>query len=291
MPSAKNRIVMTVAVLLACLVPCCSGAVFADSTSTPEDAGEAKREGRFWGEFYNESTISRRDRDNLILFSHIREGVRFRLPAQLGGKAYLILRHGKDVHKDFWNNRLEAGIGLLARPAWRVSLVPYFELILGHYLSVPDEHPQPKERDYWDVRSGLIFWHGWEGTPSSSRLPGLSLGHWGDLYGDVSYHRNPKGNVVGYFHSKTGLRLLHFWRSAIGTYGAAYLVKDVNKDFWNNRAEIGPGIWLAPVLDLDLKVSVEWLEGSYFGLEGEDPNPYTQRYRERRAGATIWIGW
>ena len=104
--------------------------------------------------------------------------------------------------------------------------------------------------------------------------------------------RKDKHNTVGYLQGKFGFHLLRLWTITIDGYGVTYLVKDVNEDYWNNYAEIGPGIWLKPLPELDLKFYIEWLEGRYFGIEKtDDPNPNPQRYHDRRLGILFWFGW
>lgn len=287
----KYRIIILVIILFGPCLPFCSAQVSPESISKPEETVQKKKSVGFWGEFYNESTSFQRNQDNLISSSHIKQGLRVYLIPRMPVETYLVLRYGKDLHRDFWNNRVEAGLGFRAILSRRVFLAIYLESIRGYYVKIPEGYPQPSEREYGDFRSGLIFWHGWDKTFPTSALISFPLNHFGELYSDVSYYRNQRNNVIGYFHAKSGLHLFRFWKSAIDGYGAIYSMKDINKDFWNNKVEFGPGIWLKPVPNLDLKVFVEWLQGYYFGIAGEDPNPYSQRYRDRRAGIIFWIGW
>jgi len=260
-------------------------------SSKDQEPIQRKKSVRFWGEFYNESTSSRRNRDNLISLSHVKQGLRIDPLSGSKVEMYLLLRYGKDLHKDFWNNRVEAGVGLRGNADRWEFLIAYLEWIWGHYVRVPEDHPQPSERNYIDVCSGLSLWYAWSRSLSTSLLGSFPLRLWGQFYADVSYSRSQGDNVVGYVDARWGPHLFRLWGLSADGYGVVYLTKDINKDFWSNKAEMGPGIWLKPIPRLDLRFSAEWIHGYYFGIEGKDPNPYPQHYRDRRAGLTLWVGW
>ncbi len=244
-----------------------------------------------WGEIYNESTISQKDRSNLNSSSHIRQG--FKLNGYgITLQTYLFCRYGKDLKRDFWNNRFEIGIGVRSRFFSKVFLALYAESLQGTYQNIPEEYPQPPEKEYTDFRSGLIFWYGWDTYYEPSKWLSLPMIFWGELYSDLTYYRRDNDNIIGYLHGKFGFHLLRLRIISMDVYAATYLVKDSNKDFWNNYTELGPGIWLKPLPDLDLKFYIEWLEGNYFNIETtENPNPNPQQYSDRRMGILFWFGW
>jgi hypothetical protein len=68
-------------------------------------------------------------------------------------------------------------------------------------------------------------------------------------------------------------------------------MRDVNKDFWNNRIDFGPGIWFRPVLHFGFKFFIEWLQGYYFDVKGKYYNPHPKQYNDRRMGIIFWYGW
>ncbi|MFO7888991.1 MAG: hypothetical protein R6V04_01490 [bacterium] len=245
----------------------------------------------FWWEFYNESTVLQKFDDNFISFSHTKPGIR--ISGLLGRTAefYFLLRYGKDQHRDFWNNRAETGIGLRIKLFKKVFVAPYIELIQGYYMNIPDKYPQPQEEKYEDVRGGLLFWYGWDNYFPYTSLFSFPKKFWGEIYSEMSYYKNQRKNVIGYWHIKSGFHVVQFWKSCVDVYGVSYLMKDINKDFWNNKAEIGPAIRIKPVSGLDLQFFMEYLFGTYYGIEGRDPNPYPQQYTDRRVGLIFWIGW
>ena len=256
---------------------------------TLKTAGPSKW--RIWGEFYNESTSSQKTLDNMISFSHTRNGLRFTLASRLSLESYLLLRYGKDLNKDFWNNRFEYGPGLRLRFSKKVFLAYYLETIYGQYRNIPGDLPQPGHKQYRDFRTGLIFWYGWDTYFKPQKWITLPFIWWGEVYRDISYFHREADNIIGYSHARTGYHVVRFWQSYVDLFGVIYVNRDVNRDFWNNKIEFGPGLWIKPFESLEMTIYVEWLSGRYMDLKGSDPNPYSQKYSDRRAGLLFWIGW
>ncbi len=262
-----------------------------DSLSVNTDASEKQFGIKYWWEVYNETMKLQRDNNNFNSLSHTRQGLKFPLSSKLSIETYFFIRYGKDLHKDFWNNKFEGGLGIRARYSKKVFLAFFLETIRGTYLNTQEAVIRPPSDAYTDFRSGFIFWYGWDKYPSTSQLYSFPLSSWGDIYSDIIYYQKENNNVIGYFQARSGFRLLQFWKCTLDSYGIVYVIKDINKDFWNNLVEAGPGFWLKPHPDLDLKFFVEWLYGTYLGIEGRDLNPYAQHYRDRRIGILFWIGW
>ena len=244
---------------------------------------------KLWGELYNESVSFYRVEENFISCSHIRQGVKIYRVHKISFEPYFLFRYGKDLQKDFWNNKFETGVGFRLRWSQNIFLAIYPEWIRGHYIDMSEEYAHYSSENYNDFRTGLIFWYGWDKQLFAAPSAYFPLNYWGELYSDVTYYRSQRNNVIGYFSAKVGFRPLKLWISTIDFYATAYLSKDVNKDFWNNKVEYGPGIWFRPIYDL--KLYIEWIWGNYFGIEGLDPNPYNQNYWDRRMGIIFWIGW
>lgn len=262
-----------------------------DTASGTQSVTPKSKRLKSWGEIYNESTAFRRNDDNLIASSHIRQGLRFYWTSSIYTEMYTLIRYGKDLHRDFWNNRFELGFGLRTRFFKKLFLAFYTEWIEGSYLKIPDEYPQPYDKRYNDLRAGLIFWYGWDKWFSPKRWIAIPIIFWGEIYSEINYFRSQENNVTGYMQSRVGFHLIRLWKSDIDVYGVVNAMKDVKNYFWNNKAEGGGGVWLKPWSELSLKFYAEWIGGMYYGIEGEDPNPYSQRYWDRRVGVLLWIGW
>ncbi len=264
---------------------------FAGRAFPKADSASAEGPAFFWGEFYNESASMQTGRDNFIALSHIRQGVQKQISSSLFLDGYLLLRYGKDRRRDFWNNRFEWGPGLRLRFADKLLLAGYMEFIRGSYLNDPGEDAETPGKRYDDFRTGLIFWYGWDRYQDPAMQVSFPADFWGEAYADVSYYRMERKNTIGYAHVKTGIHAMRFWKTTLDVFGVAYLNKDVKRDFWNNKAEFGPSVWIKPWEGFDLEFYMEWLNGYYYGIESIDPNPYAQRYRDRRMGILLWIGW
>jgi hypothetical protein len=269
---------------------CFSESKTENSTASTKAVGFLKHI-KLLSEFYNESIAFQRLGDNFISYSNSRLGLRISGIPKIAFELYILGRYGRDLHKDFWNNRVETGVGFRFRFFSKVFLALYTDLIRGYYLKVPDEYPQANEDTYNDFRTGLIFWYGWVKPIIGKRTVSFLMKPMGEIYSDVSYFRNQRHNVISYVNIKSGFHILRVWKVSLDGYGVIYVTKDVNEDFWNNKAEIGPGIRLRPIPGVELKLFAEWLYGTYFGIEGEDVNPYPQRYQDRRIGLTFWYGW
>jgi hypothetical protein len=258
----------------------------------PGESGSANITLKLWGEIYDESMTFESEKNNVFSNSHIRQGLKINhLPGINLFQTYVLLRYGRDLHRDFWNNKTEAGLGLRIRFFEKVFFAPYIETIRGFYNQIPENRPQPEARQYTDLRGGFIFWYGWDKWYSPASLvtfPGHLIG---EIYSELNYFRKDRDNIILYTHIKAGIRVMRIWQCAFVGYGAAYIMKDTNRDFWNNVTEIGPGFWIKPHPDLDLKFFVEWLRGYYYGIEGRDENPYPQIFGDRKIGILFWIGW
>jgi hypothetical protein len=258
----------------------------------PGDGGSPKINMKLWGEIYDESMTFESEENNIFSNSHIRQGLKINhLPGINWFQIYVMLRYGRDLHRDFWNNKTEAGLGLRVRFFEKVFFAPYIEAIRGFYSQIPEDRPKPEARQYTDLRGGFIFWYGWDKWYSPASLITLP-GHFiGEVYSELNYFRKDDDNIILYTHVKAGIRAIRIWKCALVGYGAAYIMKDANRDFWNNVTEIGPGFWIQPHPDVDLKFFAEWLRGYYYGIEGRDENPNSQIFDDRKMGILLWIGW
>ena len=142
----------------------------------------------FWWEVYNESFIIEKFKDNLIMSSHIKPGLRISGIWGMTAELYFLARYGKDLQRDFWNNKTETGFGLRIKMLRKVFLAPYVEWLTGFYGKIPDEFPQPPQKKYTDLRAGLLFWYGWDKYETISSFFSLPMLFWGEIYSDISYN-------------------------------------------------------------------------------------------------------
>ena len=243
----------------------------------------------FFFEVYNETIHQRREGRNTIAMAHMYEGLR--MPIRGIGKwdIYLKGRYGSDANKDFWNNRAEAMAGTRLRFFEKIYLAVYGEYVGGKYLN-PEEEIMAYSPSYHDWRCGLILWHGWDpgGWMPKKRLP---LSPWSEVYADANYLDKDDQNIVYYIEGKMGLQLLRWHQTRLDLYGVIYAYYDKNGDFWNNHAEVAPGIRFTPWSAIDLNVRLEYLYGAYYDRSGRYENPYARSFEDVRIGLFFWYGW
>lgn len=269
----------SVILLLAFLLP---GAV-------AEAAAQEKIGTRFFAEAYDETIYQRREGRNTVTMAQLYEGLRKPLPGIGIWDTYLKVRYGGDANKDFWNNRGEVMFGTRLRFFEKLYLALYGEYVRGEYLDY-DEEAMPYDPSYEDWRCGLVFWHGWDpgGWAPESRLP---LTPWSEVYADAHYLDKDDRNIVYYIEGKLGLQLLRVHKTRLDLYGVLYAYYDRNADFWNNHADIAPGLRFTPWSDLDLNIRLEYLFGQYYNRRGRYENPYATSYEDLRLGLFFWYGW
>lgn len=269
----------SVILLLAFLLP---GAV-------AEAAAQEEIGTRFFAEAYDETIYQRREGRNTVTMAQLYEGLRKPLPGIGIWDTYLKVRYGGDANKDFWNNRGEVMFGTRLRFFEKLYLALYGEYVRGEYLDY-DEEAMPYDPSYEDWRCGLVFWHGWDpgGWAPESRLP---LTPWSEVYADAHYLDKDDRNIVYYIEGKLGLQLLRVHKTRLDLYGVLYAYYDRNADFWNNHADIAPGLRFTPWSDLDLNIRLEYLFGQYYNRRGRYENPYAASYEDLRLGLFFWYGW
>jgi hypothetical protein len=246
---------------------------------------------KFFGEVYNETISLGREERNVITMTQALQGARARIAAITTVDLYFKQRFGGDANRDYWNNRGELMLGARARFFQKVYLGLFAEYIQGRYFDIESsDNPNPYGSNYDDVRYGLIFWQGWDremSSPSPRRFP---LSFWNEIYADfIHYHRDRANNIL-YLKAKAGLRMLRAHKTVLDLYGIQYLNYDTNGDFWNNKAELGPGVQVKPWTDFAFSLFVEYLRGSYYNRSGRYENPYPMKYNEVRAGLIFWWG-
>ena len=170
-----------------------------------------------WGEFYNESMVFQIEKGNVFSNSHIRQGLKINhVPGFSLIQTYAMVRYGRDLHRDFWNNKTEVGLGLRARFLKKVFLAPYIEYIQGFYNKIPEDRPRPGAKQYHDLRGGLIFWYGWDKWYSPASLVTFPRHFIGEIYSELNYFRKDRNNVILYTHVKAGVRMMRIWKSTFG---------------------------------------------------------------------------
>ncbi|HAK97209.1 MAG TPA: hypothetical protein DCM87_20025 [Planctomycetes bacterium] len=114
---------------------------------------------------------------------------------------------------------------------------------------------------------------------------------WGELYIEGVRDPSEDDNAVGFIDLKNGARVARLWGADLYVYGRLRAYKDINGDFWNNRFSYGPGVRLRPFAGWGMILFADYLWGEYYGIENEEENPYSRRYRGLESGAAFWQRW
>lgn len=243
----------------------------------------------FFAEAYDETIYQRRDGRNTITMAHFYEGLRLPISGLGHCDIYAKLRYGNDANKDFWNNRAETMFGARLRFFEKLYLAIYSDYVRGEYITDRSEI-MPYSPSYEDWRYGLVFWHGWDPGGWKPKKQ-LALTPWSEVYADANYLDKDSENIVYYLEAKIGLQLLRLHKTRFDLYGVAYAYYDKNADFWNNHADMAPGIRITPWTDVDFNLRIEYLWGHYYDRSGRYENPYARRYEDLRIGLFFWYGW
>ncbi|MGH9363391.1 MAG: hypothetical protein ACRD2T_15895, partial [Thermoanaerobaculia bacterium] len=115
--------------------------------------------------------------------------------------------------------------------------------------------------------------------------------HWGETYLQANHETFHDRNLVGLLDLKDGLRFLWIRDTQLFLYGKVRAYKDTEQEFWNNKAVLGPGLRLKPLPEVGFFFFAEYLFGTYYGLEGRNPNPHPQFIHGLEGGAAIWERW
>lgn len=191
--------------------------------------------------------------------------------------------HGGSLPVVFSDNVGLLGAGISVQPqGWNVTLLA--EANLAFNLTQTAEHSGDTEPDYrvtlYYYRRSESRWYGPIGALTFGRARGERL--FTDYDASLGYYSRYDHNGIAYLQIREGVRLADWGTSRLSSYAKLNMAGDVNHDFFNNFAELGMGLELQPHREVNLGLRIEYLRGTYFGIEGQDPNPYGDRYDDFR---------
>jgi hypothetical protein len=243
---------------------CCGATAMAqDGNETAESGFWASRS---WTEMYFEGGFSGYDDDNLIGDVWLKYGLHMFKWRDKDVDVYLKARLLLDDNRDFWNNRADVGAGVQYRPLSDYGLILFSELLYADYIDRDGEDANPYDSPFLDFRAGFAFWQWWgdawwqvEGTEFYAPFTG-----WREAYADGLYYNRDDDNVIATADYKEGVMMTHWSNTSFDAYLNLEVATDANEDYWNNYVKFGPGIRWTPYVELDLKISLEYLVGEYY---------------------------
>lgn len=114
---------------------------------------------------------------------------------------------------------------------------------------------------------------------------------WTQIYFESASSSHDRRNIVNDMWIKSGLHLFEIRDKPLDVYLKTRLLHDRNRDFWNNRGELGLGVQYRPIDNLGLVLFAEALYGIYTGREGADTNLNKDPFWDYRGGFYFWQWW
>ncbi len=195
-------------------------------------------------------------------------------------KTYFVFRRTEDnksinagqVPQIYEDNVQVIGVGAQASPLPLIPLTAFAEI--GKAYDLIDQN-----RDRWrnDVRGGFIFFNEFGARPTYYDTVVTNFAYYSALYADASYFSRYDNNIIANAKTHQGIRLLQYHSSMVNLYVTGRVIEDSNRDFFNNIAEVGPGIGFIPSNRYKLEVRFEHINGVYLPVGG-NTNPYSKYY-------------
>jgi thioredoxin-like negative regulator of GroEL len=195
-------------------------------------------------------------------------------------KTYLVFRRTQDnksinagqVPQIYEDNVQILGVGEQVIPIPSFPLVGYIEAGRAYDLVYRD-------RNKWrnDLRAGLIYYNEFGARTAYFEHLTMNFNYYSTLYGDSIYFSRYNNNLIGTLKTHQGLRLIQYHSSMLNVYVSGRLIEDSNRVFFNNIAEIGPGIGFIPSNRYKIELRFEHINGLYLPAGGSI-NPYGKYY-------------
>src|SRR5690606_21153803 len=155
-------------------------------------------------------------------------------------------------------NAAIVGVGTNYRP-WEWPLYLYLELG-GSYDLIDLNRDKFRESINFGL-TGYQEWY-WHDSETSHSPVTQKTQYFAELYGNTASYSREDYNVIGDLRLRTGWNFNRDHLGNIQTYLKLHTINDSNNEFYNNLAELGPGIAWQPV-DFPVKLSIEQMYGKY----------------------------
>ena len=266
----------------------------------------------FFGDVYIDAFFSSRF-INFIFTGRVREGIK---PIQeVPWRLYLGLRITRDVRSKggeqpeiYADNFMIPAAGMEFSP-YVPGLNLFFEV--GPAIALYDRKEGPVELD---MRGGVNYYLDWMNTKPKKNPKGAliwPLTYFGELYTDFIWYSRFEQNVIGFIKVNNGINLFQVGMLLDQLYLRTALTYDIDGIYYNNIAEVGPGMRLKPWDWLGLSFYIEYALGFYIPRDDspyENPddhfkrpeyynppvnyrNPYTSPYHDVRIGVLFYHSW
>jgi len=248
--------------------------------------GGAPQPEPWWGELYMEHSVGERfdtQAGSLIL----REGLKLRPGSPW--EAYLTARAAWLEQETMGalaasvnDDSTLVGVGLRVRPLRRLpDLITYAEV--ARVVDTPEFELEDERTDF---RAGFYYYGEW--APRAEAPDYYAPGRMRNVYAEGAYYSRLGDNWIGYARYRDGWRARTSARSALDFYVGVGVWGDSRGDFYNNVAEVGPGVRYLPDLPGDWQITVEYVRGLYLGNDDRTPRPFDSEYDDVRATVALF---
>lgn len=150
------------------------------------------------------------------------------------------------------------GVGANYRP-WEWPIYLYLE-VGGSYDLIDLNRDKFRE----SINFGLAgyqewYWHNTETTHTPKQNQNQ---YFAELYGNAASYSREDYNVIGDFRLRTGWNMNRDHFGNVQAYLKLHTINDSNNEFYNNLAELGPGVAWQPE-NFPIKLRVEQMYGKY----------------------------
>ncbi len=195
-------------------------------------------------------------------------------------KTYFVFRRTQDnrsinagqISQIYEDNVQVLGVGEQITPIASLPLIGFVEAGRAYDLVY-------RQRKPWrnDVRAGLVYYNEFGARPAYFEHPTANANYYSTLYGDFTYFSRYHNNFIATAKTHQGIRLWQYHSIMLNVYVSGRVIEDTNRDFFNNIAEVGPGIGFIPSNRYKVEIRFEHINGAYLPV-GNSINPYGKYY-------------
>jgi Flp pilus assembly protein TadD len=187
------------------------------------------------------------------------------------------------------DNTFALGLGARLDAAAGISLT--VEAMRSYNLIRSADHPDAAETNlravlagYWEVQERLC---GPLGLASLGKIRGAHL--YTTLGGSVGYYSRYANNIIAQAQAMEGWRFIDSRNGRVAVYIRSEALADTDSYFFNNLAEIGPGLEYQPFVKAGLRLRLDYAMGFYTGRAGSGANPYPAQYHDTRVSCNYGV--
>lgn len=195
-------------------------------------------------------------------------------------KTYFMLRQTQDnksynlgqLPQIYEDNVRITGVGAQISPFPSIPIVSFIEAGRAYDLVY-------RNRDRWrnDVRAGFMYYNELGAPPAYFERLQVNMKYYSTLYGDATYFSRYNNNIIATLKTHQGIRLAQYKSSMLNLYVSGRMIEDTRREFFNNIAELGPGIGFIPSNRYRVELRYEHINGMYLPA-GRTRNPYAKYY-------------